>query len=448
MNVVRTIKNIFSIADLRRKLFFTLGILVVYRLGCHIPVVGVNTAKLAEIIQQSGMFGKLLTYLDIFSGGALSYCTVFALGISPYITASIMMQILSFTLPEFEQLMKEGEYGKKIINQYTKYLALGLGIMYSFMFALALESKGLVLMPGWSFRFLFVLSLSVGCMIVMWLGEQISLLGIGNGSSMIIFAGIVARFPGYVIRTVTYARDGIFYQGSLPGVNALIGAGLWIALIIIIVAIIYLEKGERKISVQYARRIIGNRMYAGQGSFIPFKINSAGVMPVILAGTFLNMPKGLFGFLADKFAFCRVVSDLLVQTGLLYNVLEFVLIVGFYYVYTALIFNPVELADSIKKNGGFIPGIRPGRKTAEFFATILTRLGLVGSMYLAGLALFPNFMMFIVGVDRMPFYIGGTSLLIVVGVALELGTQIESYLIEHNYDGFLVSGRLKTRGAR
>ncbi len=448
MNVVRTIKNIFAISDLRRKLSFTLGVLVIHRLGCHIPVIGINTAKLAETIAQSGVFGKLLTYLDIFSGGALSQCTVFALGISPYITASIMMQILSFTVPELEALMKEGEYGKKIINQYTKYLALALSIVYSLGFAFALESKGLVLTPGIGFKLFFVMSLSVGCMIVMWLGDQVSLFGLGNGSSVIIFSGIVSRFPGYVLRTITYVQDGIFYHGSLPGINALIGIGLWAALIAIMIAIIYLEKGERKISVQYARRIIGNRVYGGQGSFIPFKINSVGVMPVILASAFLQMPKALFGFLSDKFNFCRIVSEALVQTTFVYNVLEFVLIVAFYYVYTALIFNPTELADSLKKNGGFIPGIRPGRKTAEFFDMILTRLGLVGSMYLAGLALLPNVMMFIVGMERMPFYLGGTSLLIVVGVALEMGFQIEAYLLEHNYEGFLMSGRLKSRGAR
>ncbi len=448
MKLLRTLKNIFSITDLRKKLVFTLGVLIVYRIGFHIPVVGVDTVGLAHIIKQATNLGKLLGYLDVFSGGALAQCTVFALGISPYITASIMMQILGFTVPYFEQLVKEGDYGRKIINQYTRYLALGLSVVYSFMYAIALETKGLVLTPGWSFRLLFVLSLAVGCMIVMWLGEQISLSGIGNGSSMIIFAGIVARFPGYVLRTIEFARSGILYHGSLPGMNWIIALAIWLSLAAITVCIIFLEKGERKIPVEYARRIIGNKMYGGQRSFIPFKINSAGVMPVIFAGSVMNIPVAIAGMLADRFAILGTISRSLGQTALLYMVLQFVLIVGFYFFYTALVFNPTELADVIKKNGGFIPGIRPGRKTAEFFDNILTRLGLVGSIYLAILALLPNIMMRFVGSQNMPFLLGGTALLIVVGVALETANQMESYLIEHNYEGFLASGRLKTRGAR
>lgn len=448
MRLLRTLRNIFSITDLRKKLSFTLGVLVVYRLGFHIPVVGVDTVGLSEIIKQATNLGQLLGYLDVFSGGALARCTVFALGISPYITASIMMQILGFTVPYFEQLAKEGDYGRKIINQYTRYLALGLSIVYSSMYALALESQGLVLTPGWGFRFLFVLSLSVGCMIVMWLGEQISLFGIGNGSSMIIFAGIVARFPGYVLRTIDFARSGILYHGSLPGVNWLIAALIWLALIAITVCIVFLEKGERKIPVQYARRIIGNRVYGGQSSFIPFKINSAGVMPVIFAGSVMNIPIAIAGMLSERFALLGTISRSLSQSGLIYNVLQFILIVAFYFFYTALIFNPTELADIIKKNGGFIPGIRPGRKTAEFFDTILTRLGLVGAIYLTGLAALPNVMIALIGAANMPFLLGGTALLIVVGVALETASQMESYLIEHNYEGFLSSGRLKPRGVR
>lgn len=450
MALVRTLKNLFSITDLRKKLFFTLGVLVVYRLGSHIPVVGVDTSGLAELMRQhASMFGKVLNYLDLFSAGALAKCTVFALGISPYITASIMMQILGFTVPYFEQLAKEGDYGRKIINQYTRYLALGLSVMYGFMYSVALESQGLVLTPGWGFRFLFVLSLSVGCMIVMWLGEQISLFGIGNGSSVIIFAGIVARFPAQVIQTIEFARSGIWYQGhSLPGLNWVIAAGIWFAFVVITMCIIYLEKGERKIPVQYARRIIGNRVYGGQSSYIPFKINSAGVMPVIFAGTMMQIPVAVSTMLASKWWGFAKFSSMLSYTGPLYNVMQFLLIVAFYFFYTALVFNPTELADVIKKNGGFIPGIRPGRKTAEFFDNILTRLGLVGSVYLASLALLPNIMTALVGVNAMPVQIGGTALLIVVGVALETASQMEAYLIEHNYEGFLSSGRLKTRGAR
>jgi preprotein translocase subunit SecY len=446
--LLRNIKNVFSIPDLKKKLLFTLGVLLVYRFGFHIPVVGVDTTALAELVKQATGLGNLLSYFDTFTGGALTGCTVFALGIGPYITASIMTQILGFTIPYFEQLLKEGEYGRKIINQYTRYLALGISVLQGTLFAIALEARGIALTPGIAFKLLFVLSLSVGCMIVMWLGEQISLFGVGNGSSVIIFAGIVSHFPGYIIRTYEYARSGIFYQGNLPGVNAFAGIAIWVVLMIIAMCIIFLEKGERKIPVQYARRVVGNKMYGGQSSFIPFKINSAGVMPVIFAGSVLQMPKMIFGMLADKFAIFGTLSAMLIDTGLFHNILQFTFIVGFYFFYTALVFNPTELADNIKKAGGFIPGIRPGKKTADFFDNILTRLGLVGSVYLGFLALLPNIMMAVVGYNRMPFVLGGTSLLIVVGAALEIANQMESYLIEHNYEGFLSTGRIKSRGAR
>lgn len=450
MILLRNIKNVFSVPDLKRKLMFTLGVLIVYRFGFHIPVVGVDTAALASLVNQATGLGKILSYFDTFTGGALQGCTVFALGIGPYITASIMTQMLGFTVPYFEQLLKEGEHGSKIINQYTRYLALGLSVVYGTTYAIALESQGLVLVPGLAFKLLFVLSLAVGCMIVMWLGEQISLFGIGNGSSMIIFAGIVARFPGYIIKTYEYARSGILYQGSLLGMNTFIALAIWGSLMAISMCIIYLEKGERKIPVQYARRIIGNKMYGGQSSYIPFKINSAGVMPVIFAGTVLQMPSMIFRMLADKAPIFATISNMLnQQTGFFFfNVLQFLLIVGFYFFYTSLVFNPEDLADKIKKSGGFIPGIRPGKKTAEFFNKILTRIGLVGAIYLGSLAFLPNLMMKCVGFNRIPFVLGGTALLIVVGAALEIANQMESYLIEHNYEGFLASGRLKSRGGR
>ena len=303
MSFLRTVRNLFSIAELRRKVLFTLGVLIIYRIGCHIPVVGVDTAGLASLMEGATNLSRLLGYFDVFSGGALERCTVFALGIGPYITASIMMQILGFSVPYLEQLMKEGEYGRKVINQYTRYLALGLSIFYSSMYVIPLELKGLVLFPGLGFRIVFVLSLTVGCMVVMWLGEQISLFGMSSGSSMIIFASIVARFPGYVIKTIQYARDGILYTGGLPGLNWVIALLIWLFLFAITLCIIFLEKGERKIPVQYARRIIGNRVYGGQNSFIPFKIQNAGVMPVIFASTFMIVPGSIAGMLAYKWAF-------------------------------------------------------------------------------------------------------------------------------------------------
>lgn len=450
MTFLRTIRNLFSISELKRKILFTLGVLIVYRLGCHIPVVGVDTAGLAAMMEGATNLSRLLGYFDVFSGGALSQCTVFALGISPYITASIMMQILGFSLPYFEQLMKEGEYGRKVINQYTRYLALGLSFFYSSMYVIPLELKGLILFPGWTFRIVFVLSLMVGSMIVMWLGEQISLRGMSSsGSSLIIFAAIVARFPGYVVKTIQFARDGVYYQGSLPGINWLYAIGIWAFFFIITLCIIFLEKGERKIPVQYARRIIGNKVYGGQNSFIPFKIQNAGVMPVIFASTFMVIPGSIAGMLAYKWAFLGdIAKSLTVQTGFFYNFFQFFLIVFFYFFYTSMTYDPRELGENLKKSGGFIPGIRPGKQTADFFDMVLTRLGLVGSMYLAGLAALPNLMIFVIGAGAMPFFLGGTSLLIVVGVGLDTASVLETYLVEYNYESFLSSGKIKPRGLR
>jgi preprotein translocase subunit SecY len=435
--LLNNFKNIFLIPELRKKILFTLGVLIIDRLGTFIPVIGVNVPLLGEHMKRATGVGGLLSYLDVFSGGALSKSTLFALGIMPYITASIMMQILSMSVPAFEQYMKEGEYGRKIINQYTRYLALGLSVMYSFTYAIYLENAGLALTPGWGFRFIFVLSLTVGSLFIMWLADQISLHGIGNGSSMIVFAGIVSRFPEYVIKT-----KALIDVGTLE---------IWQALLILVIffaitaCIVFLEKGERKIPVQYARRIIGHRVYGGQSTYIPFKINIAGIMPVIFASSVLQMPATVSLMLAERAEIFKWVSTLLVPGGIVFNILEFGLIIFFSYFYTALVFNPDELAENIKKSGGFIPGIRPGKKTAEFFNYILTRIGLVGAIYLGLLAVFPNVMY---AVFRMPFYLGGTSLLIVTGVALETSAQIESYLIEHRYEGFLTTGRLKGRVAR
>jgi preprotein translocase subunit SecY len=429
--------NIFSVSELRRKVLFTLGILIIYRLGNHIPVIGVDIDRLLAMMQQPTGLGGLFSYLDLFSGGNLRQCTLFALGIMPYITASIMMQMLTLSVPTLEQLAKEGEYGRKIINQYTRYLTLGVCALQSFSFAVLLERMNLVIDPGWGFRLMFMLSITVGALFVMWLGEQISLFGIGNGTSMIIFAGIVARFPGDIIKLIGGVQERLL--------DPLV-AVLAVAIVIIVTAcIVFLEKGERKIPVQYTRRVIGQRMYGGQSTYIPFKINTAGIMPVIFSTSVLNIPVFLSSVLAARFEWFKWIAESFNPTGILYSVLLFILIMFFSFFYTALQFNPDELADNIKKSGGFIPGIRPGKKTAEFFNYILVRLGTVGAVYLGVLALFPTI---IHAALRLPFYLsimGGTSLLIVVGVALETAAQIESYLIEHRYEGFLTSGRLKGR---
>jgi len=435
--LLRNFINIFMVSELRKKIFFTLGVLIVYRLGIHIPVIGVDIGAVQRLLEQSAGIGGLLSYLDMFSGGALARCTIFALGITPYITSSIMMQMLGMTIPHFEQLLKEGEYGRKIINQYTRYLTFAVSLVQSFSFAIFLERYNLVVDPGWGFRLMFMLSLTVGSMFVMWLGEQITLFGVGNGSSLIIFAGIVASFPRHVL--------SVIYEVSEGHMELWTGLAILLVFIAITACIVFLEKGSRKIPVQYTRRIVGQRVYGGQSTYIPFKINTAGVMPAIFASSILNIPLFAASMLASRFSIFKWLEAAITHNGILYNTLTFLLIIFFSFFYTALVFNPEELADNIKKSGGFIPGIRPGRKTAEFFNYILTRVGLVGAFYLAILALLPNILRALVNI---PFMLTGTALLIVVGVALDTAAQIESYLIEHKYEGFLSTGRLTGRRPR
>lgn len=441
MVLLRNFLNMFNIPELRKKVFFTLGILVIYRLGNHIPMIGVDIDKLQQMMSQGTGLSGIFSYLDLFSGGSLRQCTLFALGISPYIMSSIMMQMLSLSIPTLEQLAKEGEYGRKMINQYTRYLTVLVSVFQSTGFVFLLERYGLVIDPTFSSRLLFVLSLTVGTMFVMWLGEQISLFGLGNGTSMIIFGGIVARFPDDIVKTIGAVQEGYL--------DPVVGALLFIIAIAIAAGIVFLEKADRKIPVQYSRRIIGNKMYGGQSTYIPFKINTAGVMPVIFSNAMLNIPMFVSTLLATRFVFFKSIADGLIPGGLVHGILDFILIICFSFFYTALVFNPEELADNIKKGGGFIPGIRPGRKTADFFSYILTRIGLVGAIYLAVLALLPNIIQALL---QMPFVLtgilSGTALLIVVGVANETAAQIESYLIEHRYEGFLTSGRLRGRGGR
>jgi preprotein translocase subunit SecY len=420
---------VIRIPEFARKLWFTLAVLVVYRIGSYIPVIGINTKMLADYMGQQKALGGLLKYLDLFSGGALQNCTLFALGIMPYITASLMMQLLSVTIPQLEQLSKEGEYGRKVINQYTRYLALALSIGYSLGYAAVLERGGLVLTPGFAFKALFVLSLVAGALFVMWLGDQLSLRGIGNGSSMIVFAGIVSHLPSDVIKTIYFVREG--------NMSPVIALGIALLFLVLISVVVFLEKGERKVPVHYARRIIGNRIYGGQSSYIPFKINSVGVMPVIFASSVLQVPTFVLTTLAARFHSLDFIAKAAGVGGAFYNISQFGLIVFFTFFYASIFFNPVELADNLKKGGGFIPGYRPGKQTADYFDYLLFRIGLVGAIYLASLALVPNVLYALV---TMPFYFGGTSLLIMVGVALEIASQAESYLVENKYRGFTRTG--------
>ena len=438
MVLLKNFINIFFIPELRKKVLFTFGVFVIYRLGSQIPAVGVNIDALSQMVESAKGLGGLFSYLDLFSGGGLSHCTIFALGIMPYITSSIMMQMLGMTIPSLEALLKEGEYGRKIVNQYTRYLAFGVAIFQSLAYAFLLEGSNLALHPGWGFRITFIFSLTICSMFVMWLGEQISLFGIGNGSSMIIFAGIVARLP-VDIRRLLYEVS----QGFLDWYVAVLVLTLFV---IITACIVFLERGERKIPVQYARRVVGQRVYGGQSTYIPFKINTPGVMPVIFAGAVLNVPQFILATLSSRFACCSWLKELFSYSSVTFQVMYFLLIIFMSFFYTALVFNPEELADNIKKSGGFIPGIRPGKKTAEFFNYILTRIGLVGAVYLALLAIAPTIIGLTLGVGLLS--LGGTSMLIMVGVGLETASQIESYLIEHRYEGFLSSGRMRGRSSR
>lgn len=436
MVLLKSFRNIFAISELRKKILFVLGVLIINRLGTYIPVIGVNVPMLSDLMQQKSGIGGFLGFFDIFSGGALSRCTVFALGIQPYITASIFMQILGMTIPSFEQLTKEGEYGRKIINQYTRYLALALSVAYSFSYAMLLESKGIVLVPGWGFRITFILTLTAGAMLVMWMGDQISLHGIGNGSSVLIFAGIISSYPAHALKLMAMVEQG--------HTHILMAIAVLVAYLLIAAGIVFLEKGDRKIPVHYARRVVGNRVYGGQSTYIPFKINSAGIMPVIFASTVIRFPLMIASMLSSYFPSLQMIVQSF-YNGPLLTVVDFLLVIMFSFFYTAMFVNPTELAENIRKGGGFVPGLRPGKQTADYFNFTLTRVGLVGAIYLATLAVLPNILQ---TVFHIPFEESGTSMLIVIGVALEISNQLESYLIERRYEGFLRTGRLKSKALR
>lgn len=437
--LLRNFKNIFVVPDLRAKVLFTFAVLAVYRLGVHIPLPGLNTVVLNNLGGVGMAGGGLLSYLDLFTGGALKHFAVFALGMVPYINASIMMQVLSVAIPQLEILTKEGNYGRYLINQYTRYLAFGLSLLQGFGIAMWIESYAdLVLNPGWGFRVATMLTLSVGSLFVMWLGEQINSYGIGNGSSMVIFAGIVANLPAAVLKIIGDVQLGQSDPLMIVAFAAFV--------ILTVMCVVFLEKGERRIPVHYARKVVGNRVYGGQTSYIPLKLNSASVIPVIFSGSIMSMIAVLVNWgVVRKYAIFEFLGEQLAWTAPLNWMLTALLIVFFAYIYTAIIFNPVELAENIRKSGGFIPGLRPGRKTAEFFDYIINRVCLPGAMYLATLAILPRI---IAMQGTFPLMFEGTSMLIVVGVALDASAQIESFLIERRYEGFLSVGRLKARVGR
>ncbi len=469
--MVESLRNIFAVPDLRKRVLFTLGLLAVYRVGHVIPLPGIDPQALAQFIEQASKNSMFGLY-DMFSGGNLSRITIFALGIMPYISASIILQLLAVVWPYLERLSKEGELGRRKITQYTRYGTILLSIVQSLGIAIWLESFGagratggfpLVYHPGWAFRMMTVLTLTTGSAFIMWLGEQITERGIGNGMSLIIYAGIVVNFPGAVMATVNQMSTGQLGPLSI--------ALLIVAMVFIVGAIIFIERGHRRVTVQYAKRVVGRRMYGGSSTHIPLKVNTGGVIPVIFASSIIAFPVTIAGMLPGVREGQGVASAIVEQLkyGMpLYNLAYVAGIIFFAYFYTAIIFNPDDVAENMRKYGGFIPGIRPGKRTAEYIDTILTRVTLAGAIYLALIAILPEFLMtgfkvapipligerldailprFVTEGMNVQFYFGGTSLLIVVGVAMDTVQQVESQLIMRHYDGFMKKTRIRGRRA-
>jgi preprotein translocase subunit SecY len=459
--VIESLKNIFRVPDLRNRLLFTLGMLAVYRLGNHIPTPGVDARALTEFFEQNR--GTWFGFVDMFSGGNLSRVTVFALGIMPYISASIILQLLTVVWPYLEKLSKEGELGRKKITQYTRYGTVVLSVVQSMGIAAFLQRTeltggvSLVASPGFGFTVMTVLTLTAGTVFIMWIGEQITERGIGNGMSLLIFAGIVVGFPRGIISTFRNLQSD---QQSILGVILLI-----VFMILVVGVIIYVERAQRRIPVQYAKRVVGRRMYQGQNTHLPLKVNTSGVIPVIFASSIIALPQTVASMFPASPWMSNVAEQL--RWGMpLYTLLYVVGIVFFCYFYTAIIFNPDDVADNMRKYGGYVPGIRPGKRTAEYIDNILTRLTFLGALYLAAVSVLPEFMITGFRVAPIPligpwldavlpgwitsglgvtFYFGGTSLLIVVGVAMDTVQQVESQLIMRHYDGFMKRGRIRGR---
>jgi len=416
-----SILGIFNIADLRKKFLFTVGMILVFRLGAHIPVAGVDPLKLAAI------FGKanLLGFLDLFTGGALARFSVFAMGIVPYINASIIMQLLVVVIPQLEVLSKEGDEGRKVIAQYTRYFTVILSAIQATGMAFWLRG---VLKPDYEFTFFLiscVISLTAGSCLIMWIGELITERGIGNGASLLIFIGIVSRIPTYIKQTITLVQGG----GSVIGVSILIAV-----FIVMIVFIVMVSEAQRRIQVQYAKRVVGRKVYGGQSTYIPIRINQGGVIPIIFASSVLLFPATIAQFMPE--GLIRSAFSALSPAGGLYNLFYFALIFFFTYFYTAITFNPTDLAENIKKYGGFVMGVRPGKPTADYLEYVLTRLTLIGALFLATVAMVPNA---VEGMTHINTFqgLGSTALLIIVGVALDLVRQIETHLVARQYEGLL-----------
>lgn len=432
--ISNTLQNIYKIPELRSRIMFTLGVLAIYRLAAHIPTPGINGNALSTFLLERG--GAIMGFLDIFSGGALSKLTIVALGIMPYISASIILQLMTVVVPTLGQLAKEGESGRRQISQYTRYLTICIGTVQAIGISFGLEGMNdgaFVMDPGWSFRAMTVITLVGGTAFLMWLGEQVTERGIGNGISLIIFSGIVSGMPAGVVNTYRLYETG---QLNVVLVVALIGL-----MAVVVTAIVFLESGRRKLSVQYARRVVGNRMYGGQNTHIPLKVNTAGVIPPIFASSLIAFPATIVGFFTVPWV--QGIATSLSPGQPLYTAVYVGLIIFFAFFYTAVVLNPQDIADNMKKSGGFIPGIRPGKKTTDYIYYVLTRITFAGALYLAIVCVIPEILIY---QANLPFYFGGTSLLIVVGVGLDTAQQIETHMIQRNYEGFLRKGKVRGRG--
>lgn len=429
--------NIFKIPELKKRILFTFALLIVYRIGVHVPTPGIDRIALSAFFKQTA--GTLLGLFDMFSGGALERLSVFALGIMPYISASIILQLLTVTIPHLERLSKEGEQGRKKITQYTRYGTVLLSVIQGFGISVGLESMTspggapVVIIPGLGFKLMTVLTLTAGTAFIMWLGEQITEHGIGNGISLIIFAGIVCRMPaaiGNTFRLLSTGDMGIFAVLILT-----------VLMILVVAFIIYMEQGQRRIPVQYAKRVVGRKMYGGQSTHIPLKVNTSGVIPPIFASSIIMFPATLASFVTIPWM--KQMSDAMRPGNLMYELLYVGFIFFFCFFYTAVTFNPEDVADNMKKQGGYIPGIRPGKRTADYIDRVLTRITLGGAIYVSAVCVLPSVLM---TKFNVPFYFGGTALLIVVGVAIDTVAQIESHMLARHYEGFLKKSGSKTKG--
>ena len=435
MRLIQTIKNIFKIEDLRARLLYTFGIILLYRLGKYITLPGIDPSQLANLKHQTN--SGLMGLLDMFSGGAFSQASIFALGIMPYISASIVVQLLGIVFPYFQKLQKEGESGRRKMNQYTRYLTIAVLVLQAPTYLLNLTHTlpaSAFILGGTFFQVSSVIILTAGTMFVMWLGEKITDKGIGNGISLIIMIGIVARMPQSFIFEV-----GVRMNGAGGAIGLIVEI---LFLFIVVLGVILLVQGTRRVPVQYARRIVGNKQYGGVRQYIPLKVNAAGVMPIIFAQAIMMLPMIIAGYTNSGSGFVVAFSNMY---GFWYNLVTAILIIVFTYFYTAITINPVQMAEDMKKNGGFIPGIKPGRKTVEFLDTIMSRITFPGSIFLAIVAIMPSLAVKATVSPQFAQFYGGTSLLILVGVILDTLQQIESHLLMRHYDGLMKTGRVKGR---